>query len=206
MKSIKDILKENGVELEEEALKKVESGVLENYRSKTETEAKAAKVKDLEAQLAKANAALEEAAKADPAKAEEFEQMKKQLEQYKADREKSEAEAAENASRAEFKQKFDKELGEKKFVSSVVGDAIFNAAYATAKANPDMSISDVLKLATNGDNGVYANPQADPAKMPMGDPKPSGIQHVQNLDQIKGMSVDEVREHMGEINKLLSSN
>ena len=50
MKSIKDILKENGVELEEEALKKVESGVLENYRSKTETEAKAAKVKELEAQ------------------------------------------------------------------------------------------------------------------------------------------------------------
>ena len=204
MKSIKDILKENGVELEEEALKKVESGVLENYRSKTETEAKAAKVKDLEAQLAKANAALEEAAKADPAKAEEFEQMKKQLEQYKADREKSEAEAAENASRAEFKQKFDKELGEKKFVSSVVGDAIFNAAYATAKANPDMSIADVLKTATGDDKGIFANPQADPQKMPMGEPTAQGVQPIQSLEQVKGMSVEDVRKHMDEINKLLN--
>ena len=157
-------------------MKAIKNGVLENYRSKAETEAKAAKVKELETQLEKANAALESASKVDPAKSEEIEALKTQIAEYeKAETERKNKEA-ETASRSDFKAKFDAEIGAKKFVSKVVGDAIFNAAYATSKANPDMSI----------------------------EPTAQGVQPIQSLEQVKGMSVDDVRKHMDEINKLLN--
>ena len=70
MQDIQDILKAQGIEVTEEQMKAIKNGVLENYRSKAETEAKAAKVKELETQLEKANAALESASKVDPAKSE----------------------------------------------------------------------------------------------------------------------------------------
>ena len=51
MQDIQDILKAQGIEVTEEQMKAFKNGVLENYRSKAETEAKAAKVKELETQL-----------------------------------------------------------------------------------------------------------------------------------------------------------
>lgn len=38
-----------------------------------------------------------------------------------------------------------------------------------------MSIADVLKTATGDDKGIFANPQADPQKMPMGEPTAQGV-------------------------------
>lgn len=204
MQDIQDILKAQGIEVTEEQMKAIKNGVLENYRSKAETEAKAAKVKELETQLEKANAALESASKVDPAKSEEIEALKTQIAEYEKAETERKTKEAETASRSDFKAKFDAEIGAKKFVSKVVGDAIFNAAYTTAKANPDMSIADVLKTATGDDKGIFANPQADPEKMPMGEPTAQGVQPIQSLEQVKGMSVEDVRKHMDEINKLLN--
>ena len=165
MDNIKDILKANGVELDDEKLKAIEKATLENYRTKAELDGKTQKVTDLEAQLAKANEALEAAQKADPAKTEEFEAMQKQLAEYK---------------------KAD------------------TAAFEKAKANPDMEAKAILDSVTVDEDGIWANPQRDPKKMPgANDGGGSNNTPIQSFDDLKNMSVEEVRKNMSEVNKLL---
>lgn len=204
MDNIKDILKANGVELDDEKLKAIEKATLENYRTKAETDAKTQKVADLEAQLAKANEALEAAQSADPKKAEEYKKMQEQLQEYKKADEERKAKDAESAAQAEFEEKFQKELGDKKFANSIVAKAIKTAAYEKSKANPDMKLADVLASVTEDADGIWANPQRDPKKMPgANDGGGSGNSPIQSLEDLKGMSVDDIRKHMSEVNKLL---
>ena len=204
MDNIKDILKANGVELDDEKLKAIEKATLENYRTKAETDAKTQKVADLEEQLAKANEALEADQKADPKKAEEYEKMQEKLQEYKKAEEERKAKEAESAAQSEFDEKFKNELGDKKFANSIVEKAIKTAAYEKSKANPDMKLADVLASVTEDADGIWANPQRDPKKMPgANDGGGSGNPPIQSLDDLNGMSVDEVRRHMSEVNKLL---
>lgn len=206
MDNIKDILKANGVELDDEKLKAVESEVLKNYRTKAELDGKTQKVTDLEAQLAKANEALEAAQNADPTKAEEFKAMQDQLAEYKKADEERKAQDAESKAKAEFKAKFDEALGERKFANSIVGNAIFTAAFEKAKANPDMDAKSILDSVTVDEDGIWANPQRDPKRMP-GSNDGGGTDNapIQSLDDLKGMSVEEVRKHMSEVNKVLEN-
>ncbi len=204
MDNIKDILKANGVELDDEKLKAIEKATLENYRTKAELDGKAQKVSDLEAQLAKANEALEAAQKADPAKTEEFEAMQKQLAEYKKADEERQAKDAEGKAKEEFKAKFDTAVGERKFANSIVQNAIFTAAFEKAKANPDMEAKAILDSVTVDEDGIWANPHRDPKKMPgANDGGGSNNTPIQSFDDLKNMSVEEVRKHMSEVNKLL---
>lgn len=206
MENIKDILASAGVEVEAEKLAEIEKGVLANYRSKAEADAKSAKVKELESQLAEANAALETAKQTDTSNAAEVEKMREQIAAYEqADKERA-AKADEAKAREEFGAKLAKAVGDKEFANNLVRKAVENGAYALATANPDMPMESVLESVVGDSDGIWANPQQDVKKMPSGSTgSAAGTQSIQSIDDLKGMTPEEIRKHMAEVDRLLSA-
>lgn len=206
MENIKDILASAGVEIEAEKLAEIEKGVLANYRSKAEADAKSAKVKELEAQLKDANEALETAKATDLTNAAEVEKMRERIAAYEqADKDRA-AKADEAKARADFDAKLSDAIGDKAFTNDLVKQAVQNAAYALASANPDMDMNAVLSAVVGDSDGVWANPQQDVKKMPSGSTgSAAGTQSIQSLEDLKNMSVEDIRAHMAEVDKLLAA-
>lgn len=208
MKNIKDIIGELGIELDEEKLGELEKAVLENYRTVAEVENKQSRISDLEGQLATANEALEAAKNADVTNADEVQAMREKIAAYEAADEERKAQTEEEKARREFDERFRSAVGDKKFANDIVRSAVSDKAYAVAKANPDMDLSAILGGIVGDSEGVWLNPQQDPKKMPgageNGGSK-AGMQSIQNVDDLKGMSVDEIRAHMDEVNKVLAN-
>ena len=208
MNNIKDIIGELDIELDEAKLGELEKAVLENYRTVAEVENKQSRISDLEGQLATANEALEAAKNADVTNADEVQAMREKIAAYEAADEERKAHTEEEKARQEFEERFQSAVGEKKFANDIVRSAVSDKAYAVAKANPDMDLSAILGGIVGDSDGVWLNPQQDPKKMPgageNGGAK-AGMQSIQNIDDLKGMSVDEIRAHMDEVNKVLAN-
>ena len=205
LKNVREILKDAGVELDDDKLGELEKSVLENYRTVAEFEQKTAKMAELRAQLDESAKALETAKQAaDPAKVEELERQLAEL--RKADEERA-AKAKAEAARKEFEGEFDKATNGRKFASPIVREALIEKAFGLASANPDITAGEALKKAIGGDEaGIWENPQQDVRKMPAGDSEHGGAPAgatVTSMEQLEGMSVDEIRAHMGEIDKML---
>lgn len=206
MEGIKEILKAHGIELEDGKLDEIEKATLKNYRTIAEFEGKTKKLADLEARLAEANKALEAAQAADPAKQAEYEAMQKQLADYQAaeDERKKESEASE--ARKAFEDRFTQAVGERKFANQIVRDAIFEKAFQLSSANPAMEVADVLKLTAGDADGIWANPQRDPKKMPGS--SGAGGSHdtpLTSWDDIRALSQKETARRMDEINAFIKS-
>lgn len=208
MKNIKDIIGELEIELDESKLGELEKAVLENYRTLSEVENKQSRISELEGQLATANEALEAAKNADVTNADEVQAMREKIAAYEAADEERKAQTDEEKARQEFEERFRIAVGDKKFANDIVRSAVSDKAYAVAKANPDMDLSAILGGIVGDSDGVWLNPQQDPKKMPgageNGGAK-SGMQSIQNIEDLKGMSVDEIRAHMDEVNKVLAN-
>lgn len=208
MKNIEDIIKELGIELDEAKLGELEKAVLENYRTVAEVENKQSRISELEGQLATANDALEAAKNADVTNADEVQAMREKIAAYEAADEERKAHTEEEKARQEFDEKFRSAVGEKKFANDIVRSAVSEKAYAVAKANPDMDLSAILGGIVGDSDGVWMNPQQDVKKMPAASENggaKAGMQSIQNIDDLKGMSVDEIRAHMDEVNKVLAN-
>ncbi len=208
MKNIKDIIGELEIELDEAKLGELEKAVLENYRTVAEVENKQSRISDLEGQLATANEALEAAKNADVTNADEVQSMREKIAAYEAADEERKAQTEEEKARQEFEERFRSAVGDKKFANDIVRSAVSDKAYAVAKANPDMDLSAILSGIVGDSDGVWLNPQQDPKKMPgAGDNGGSkaGMQPIQNIEDLKGMSVDEIRTHMDEVNNILAN-
>lgn len=208
MKNIKDIISKLGIELDEAKLGELEKAVLENYRTVAEVENKQSRIGELEQQLATANEALESAKNADVTNADEVQEMREKIAAYEAADEERKAQTEEEKARQEFEERFQSAVGDKKFANDIVRSAVSDKAYAVAKANPDMDLSAILGGIVGDSDGVWMNPQQDPKKMPgageNGGAK-AGMQSIQNIEDLKGMSVDEIRAHMDEVNKVLAN-
>lgn len=208
MKNIKDIIGELGIELDEAKLGELEKAVLENYRTVAEVENKQSRISELEGQLATANEALEAAKNADVTNADEVQAMREKIAAYEAADEERKAQTEEEKARQEFEEKFGKAVGDKKFVNDIVRGAVSDKAYAIAKANPDMDVSAILGGIVGDAEGVWQNPQQTVKKMPAASGNggsAAGMQSIQNVEDLKGMSVDEIRAHMDEVNKVLAN-
>ena len=208
MKNIKDIIGELGIELDEAKLGDLEKAVLENYRTVTEVENKQSRISELEQQLATANEALEAAKNADVSNADEVQAMRDKIAAYEKADEERKAQTEEEKARQEFDEKFGKAVGDKKFVNDIVRGAVADKAYAIAKANPDMDVAAILGGIVGDAEGVWQNPQQTVKKMPAASGNggsAAGTQTIQNIDDLKGMSVEEIRAHMNEVNKVLSN-
>lgn len=208
MKNIKDIIGELGIELDEAKLGDLEKAVLENYRTVAEVENKQSRIGELEQQLATANEALEAAKNADVSNADEVQAMRDKIAAYEKADEERKAQTEEEKARQEFEEKFGKAVGEKQFVNDIVRGAVADKAYAIAKANPDMDVAAILGGIVGDAEGVWQNPQQTVKKMPAASGNggsAAGTQTIQNIEDLKGMSVEEIRAHMNEVNKVLSN-
>lgn len=208
MKNIKDIIGELGIELDEAKLGDLEKAVLENYRTVAEVENKQSRIGELEQQLATANEALEAAKNADVSNADEVQAMRDKIAAYEKADEERKAQTEEEKARQEFEEKFGKAVGEKQFVNDIVRGAVADKAYAIAKANPDMDVAAILGGIVGDAEGVWQNPQQTVKKMPAASGNggsAAGTQTIQNIEDLKGMSVEEIRAHMDEVNKVLSN-
>lgn len=208
MKNIKDIIGELGIELDEAKLGDLEKAVLENYRTVAEVENKQSRIGELEQQLATANEALEAAKNADMSNADEVQAMRDKIAAYEKADEERKAQTEEEKARQEFDEKFGKAVGDKQFVNDIVRGAVADKAYAIAKANPDMDVAAILGGIVDDAEGVWQNPQQTVKKMPAASGNggsAAGTQTIQNIEDLKGMSVEEIRAHMDEVNKVLSN-
>lgn len=208
MKNIKDIIGELGIELDEAKLGDLEKAVLENYRTVAEVENKQSRISELEQQLATANEALEAAKNADVSNADEVQSMRDKIAAYEKADEERKAQTEEEKARQEFDEKFVKTVGDKQFVNDIVRGAVADKAYAIAKANPDMDVAAILGGIVGDAEGVWQNPQQTVKKMPAASGNggsAAGTQTIQNIEDLKGMSVEEIRAHMDEVNKVLSN-
>lgn len=208
MKNIKDIIGELGIELDEAKLGDLEKAVLENYRTVAEVENKQSRISELEQQLATANEALEAAKNADVSNADEVQAMRDKIAAYEKADEERKAQTEEEKARQEFDEKFVKTVGDKQFVNDIVRGAVADKAYAIAKANPDMDVAAILGDIVGDAEGVWQNPQQTVKKMPAASGNggsAAGTQTIQNIEDLKGMSVEEIRAHMDEVNKVLSN-
>jgi hypothetical protein len=208
VKNIKDIIGELGIELDEAKLGDLEKAVLENYRTVAEVENKQSRISELEQQLATANEALEAAKNADVSNADEVQAMRDKIAAYEKADEERKAQTEEDKARQEFDEKFVKTVGDKQFVNDIVRGAVADKAYAIAKANPDMDVAAILGGIVGDAEGVWQNPQQTVKKMPAASGNggsAAGTQTIQNIEDLKGMSVEEIRAHMDEVNKVLSN-
>lgn len=208
MKNIKDIIGELGIELDEAKLGDLEKAVLENYRTVAEVENKQSRISELEQQLATANEAMEAAKNADVSNADEVQAMRDKIAAYEKADEERKAQTEEEKARQEFDEKFGKAVGDKQFVNDIVRGAVADKAYAIAKANPDMDVAAILGGIVGDAEGVWQNPQQSVKKMPAASGNggsAAGTQTIQNIEDLKGMSVEEIRAHMDEVNKVLSN-
>lgn len=208
MKNIKDIIGELEIELDEAKLGELEKAVLENYRTVAEVENKQSRISELEGQLATANEALEAAKNADVSNADEVQAMREKIAAYEAADDERKAQTEEEKARQEFEERFQSAVGDKKFANDIVRSAVSDKAYAVSKANPDMDLSAILGGIVGDSDGVWLNPQQDVKKMPAASENggsKAGMQSIQNIEDLKGMSVDEIRAHMDEVNKVLAN-
>lgn len=208
MKNIKDILKELEIELDEAKLGDLEKAVLENYRTVAEVENKQSRIGELEQQLATANEALEAAKNADVTNEGEVQAMRDKIAAYEKADEERKAQTEEEKARQEFEEKFGKAVGDKQFVNDIVRGAVSEKAYTVAKANPDMDVAAILGAIVGDAEGVWQNPQQTVKKMPASSGNggsAGGTQTIQSIEDLKSMSVEEIRAHMDEVNKVLSN-
>lgn len=162
MQDIKAILKEHAPDLSDEAKAAVEKAVLENYRTVNETNAKAERVKQLEAE----NAELTEKVESIEADSKELDELKETVAQFKEKEEQRKAEAEEAEKRETFKAAFDNALGERKFSNDLMRDTVFDKAYKLCGEDSAVGVSDAIESVTKDVDGVWSNPQQDAKKMP----------------------------------------
>ena len=206
MENIRDILAGAGVEVEAGKLAEIEKAVLANYRTKAEVDSKAAKVAELEKQLAEANAAIETAKGTDTANAAEVERMREQIAAYEQAEAERRAQADEKSARDAFGSKLADAIGDKRFANAIVQGAVTDKAFAMSQANPNMSVADVLDAVVGDAAGVWQNPQQDLKKMPSGGKAAAGsTQGVQSMADLEGMSVEQIRANMAEVDKMLKN-
>lgn len=204
MENIEAILAKHGITDNADAVAK---DVLANYRTIAEVDAKSQKVAELTEQLEQANAAIEAAKETDSTNAQQVEALQAKLAEYEQQTAAQAAQAREAQARAEFDGRFAQAIGDRKFANDIVRQAIADQAYETAKANPDMQLQAILDGIVKDADGIWENPQQSPKKMPAAGASggaQGGTATVQTMDDLRGMTVDEIRARKDEVNAVLS--
>ena len=154
-----EILSAAGIDSELAAT--IERQLLEHYRTREETEKKAARIKELEDEGESLRA--EVAKLSDTTETEELRNLVKELQEREEERK---AKDEESAARAEFRKAFDAAVGKRRFANDRTEKSIFEDAFAEHRSNPDMTAEDIVKQLTGGD-GIFANPQREMPAMPV---------------------------------------
>lgn len=167
MQDIKQIVQGIGVELTDEQMEALAKGVRDNYVTRPEMDEKRKRIESLTAE----NSELAEKAKALDGTSEDVARLKAKVAEYEQAAKERDERDAEARSRKGFEERFEaaigRDFGGRKFANAMTRRAVLDAAYDKVAKDPDMSASDAIKSAIGDEGGVWANPQADPAKMPI---------------------------------------
>lgn len=200
MKTVQDILKENGVE--GEVADAIAKEVGENYRTIAETQQKGERIQALTDENAKLSEELAKVKELDGSNAEELAKLKEHIAELEGESEKRKAEDEEKAKAASFADSFKAALGDREFSGPIVRDAVMAKARKLSDDNPDLTVEEAIARAVGDGQGVWRNPQRDPNKMPI-DVK-GGTPEVTSLEQVKGMSTEDINKNWSAISKLLA--
>lgn len=160
MKDIKAILA--GFELSDDDRETIIKEVGENYRSIVEVTNKSQRIEELESR----NKALTEQVSNLEGDGEELEKLKKQISDYQVAEEKRKADEEIAAKRDKFRKSFDDVIGDKEFTNDVIREAIFEKAYKECEEDSAIGAKEAIEKLTKDTDGIWKNPQNDPAKMP----------------------------------------
>lgn len=160
MKDIKSIIE--AYSLTDEEKKAIVEAVNANYKTVEEFGKKTSRIEALEAQ----NAELTEQVETMTGNADELEALRSKVEEFKAAEKQRKAEEAEAKRRDDFGKTFDEALGDREFANATLRDAIFEKAYAQCSATTGASAEAVIAELTDGQDGMWKNPQTDPQMMP----------------------------------------
>lgn len=200
MKTVQDILKENGIE--GEVADAIAKEVGENYRTIAETQQKGERIQALTDENAKLSEELAKVKELDGSNAEELAKLKEHIAELEGESEKRKAEDEEKAKAASFADSFKAALGDREFSGPIVRDAVMAKARKLSDDNPDLTVEEAIARAVGDGQGVWRNPQRDPNKMPI-DVK-GGTTEVTSLEQVKDMSTDDINKNWSAISKLLA--
>ena len=200
MKTVQDILKENGVE--GEVADAIAKEVGENYRTIAETQQKGERIQALTDENAKLSEELAKVKELDGSNAEELAKLKEHIAELEGESEKRKAEDEEKAKAASFADSFKAALGDREFSGPIVRDAVMAKARKLSDDNPDLTVEEAIARAVGDGQGVWRNPQRDPNKMPI-DVK-GGTAEVTSLEQVKDMSTEDINKNWSAISKLLA--
>lgn len=160
MKDIRTIL--NDYEIPEEVREAIAKEVRANYKTIADWQKKADRIAELE----EANAAFAEKANALDGKDAENAALKDEIAKWEA----KEAERIEGEKRAkaeaDFRKSFEEAVGDRKFANDMIADAVFRKTYERCKSETGFAIDKALEEAVKDADGIWVNPQRDPAKMP----------------------------------------
>lgn len=164
VKGIKQIVADMGLGLTDEQAAELDKAVREEYVTRAEHAEKVARIESLTKQVED----LSERAKqldGDASKLEELRQRVAAYEKAEADRK---AEEAEGKARRDFEAQLADAAGGREFANSMTKAAVLDRAWQRHQSNPDERAADTLAAVIGDENGVWANPQSDPHKMPAG--------------------------------------
>lgn len=164
VKGIKQIVADMGLGLTDEQAAELDKAVREEYVTRAEHSEKIARIEALTKQVED----LSERAKqldGDASKLEELRQRVAAYEKAEADRK---AEEAEGKARRDFEAQLADAAGGREFANSMTKAAVLDRAWQRHQSNPDERAADTLAAVIGDENGVWANPQSDPHKMPAG--------------------------------------
>lgn len=154
-----EILKDAG--FEDDAAAAIEKQLLEHYRTREETEKKAARIRELEEQ---GEALRAEVAKlSDASETEELKTLVNELQERENERK---AKDAEDAARKEFQRAFDAVINGKKFANERTEKSVFEDAFAAHQKNPELQAEEIVKPLISAD-GIFANPQQEAPRIPL---------------------------------------
>lgn len=167
MKDINQIMSELGFELTDEQRGALGKSVRENYVTRAEMDEKRKRIESLAAE----NSELAEKAKQLEGTSDDVAKLKAKVAEYERAAEERDAKEAEAVRRRGFEERFDSAIRDKfegkAFANAMTRRAVLESAYEKAAKNPDMSAEEAIRAAIGGEGGVWANPQRDPAKMPV---------------------------------------
>lgn len=172
MKGITEILQGFAEKLGADGVEAIRAEVMENYRSIDETTKKAERVKELEGELK----ALEERIAELDGNSDQVRELQDRIAAYEAKEQERQAAAQEDAKRKSFETAFDAALDGREFANGLMRETVLGKAYGLCSEQEGLGAREAIETITKDIDGVWSNPQRDPAKMP-------GIQDVRTTNE-----------------------
>lgn len=213
MKNVLELLKEHGIEVEEEKAKAFEKDVLANYKTVAEFEQKTSKLEESQKRVTELEGKVGELTETieslnDDAKG--VDDLKQQIEKFKqSEAERKQAEEAAQK-RATFDGLFNGEVAKlakdgKELSGGLMREAITEKAYQMHSANPDMKMSTIISEITKDDPNAWVNPQRDPHKMPIPGESLGTKPGINSLDDLKKLSSQQINENWDRVKEILAT-